>query len=480
MKITHVVAEIYPLANVGGYSKVLHSLTLSQSKNDIISVITPNYSGILIKYKKKVSKLKKINIIDNVNGNWQIQYATLTINKNLTIYLINNNDYYQFRTNVYGYTDDANRWAYLSFCALELIKQQIITTNVIHTHDWHTGILQNIKHQYYPELKIPVIFTIHNLKFQAMFDHHNSDLSKYDKWQKIPFFTNKRLQKLNFLKRAIKYADICVFVSNGYLNEVLNGINDELLLPLLVKNRQKLTFVLNRVDSNFNPQNCNIYKRYNKQTAKFKLENKLFLQKKLKLNISDNVPLLCFVGRLSEQKGIDMLVDVLHVILKNSNAQFIQLGGGDSSYIPKLHKLRQKFKNRVFIYGKSDFNITPQVYASCDICLIPSRFEPCGIVAMESQIFGCIPVVNATGGLNDTTINYLTNNSNATGFMFNDFNKDNFIFILSKALQLFNNKKKWSKLITNAMSTNFTWEKSADEYMNIYKNTLDYVSINKR
>jgi len=472
MNITHVVAEIYPLANVGGYSKVLHSLTKSQSKTNTVNIITPHYSGISSKYKEGISKAKKINVIDYTNGNWEIEYSILKIDENLTIFLINNNDYYKFRTNVYGYTDDANRWSYLSFCALELIKRQIVRSYVIHTHYWHTGILQNIKHQYYQELKTPVIFTVHNLKFQAMFDHRNSDLAKYDKWQKLPFFTNKRLQKLNFLKRAIKYADRCVFVSNGYLNEVLNGINDELLHKFLVKQQQKLTFVLNRIDGHFNPQNCKIYKNYDKQTFKFKNENKLFLQKKLKLNVTSHVPLLCFVGRLSEQKGIDILIDVLNVVLDNSNAQFVQLGGGDSNYIPKLHKLRQRFKNRVFIYGKTDFNITPQVYAASDICLIPSKFEPCGIVAMESQAFGCIPVVNATGCLKDTTINYLTDSVNATGFMFNNFDKDNFIFILSKALELFNNKKEWSKLVHNAMSMDFTWEKSADEYMRIYKNSI--------
>ena len=262
-------------------------------------------------------------------------------------------------------------------------------------------------------------------------------------------------------------------MSKGYLNEVLNGINDELLLPLIKKEESKLTYVLNRVDNNFNPNFSSIYKQYDKGTVIKKVENKTYLQKKLGLNVLKDAPLLCFVGRLSEQKGISLLVEVLDVVFRNTNAQFIQLGGGDSNYIPKLASLRHKYKKRVFIYGRSDFIITPQIYASSDICLVPSMFEPCGIVPMEAQIFGCVPIVNSTGGLNDTVVDYAVNKKNATGFMFSNFDKDNFVFTLGRALDLFNNKQEWNRLVQNAMSCDFSWDKSASEYMKIYKGILD-------
>jgi len=471
MNITHVVAEIYPLASVGGYSKVVHALTNRQSKSDRVNIITPYYSSIPKYLEKKVSRVYKFKA--TVSKTFNIEYATYSVDKNLTIYLVKNDDYFNFRTNVYGYTDDANRWAYLSFCALELINQDVIKSDIIHTHDWHTGILQNIKHEYYPDIKAPVVFTIHNLKYQAMFDHHNSDLRAYDKWQKLPLYNNIGLQKLNYIKRAIKYADSCVFVSKGYLTEVLNGVNDELLLPLLKKEKRKLTYVLNRVDSDFNPVKSDIFKQYNVKNYENKSNNKTYLQKKLGLTVGKQTPLICFVGRLSEQKGILLLIDTLDVILRNSNAQFIQLGGGDNNYIPKLIKLQNRYKGRVYIYGKSDFKITPQVYASSDICVVPSKFEPCGIVPMEAQIFGCVPVVNSTGGLNDTTIDYLDDKQAATGFIFKGFDKENFIFTLSKALELFNNKPEWERLIKNAMLQDFSWDKSACEYKKIYKHLIN-------
>ena len=473
MKITHVVAEVYPLASVGGYSRVVHALSNKQSEENIVSIVTPFYSGFSKDLINRISHPQKVKVLNPKLSSFEIEYSVLKINKNLTIYLIINKDYYQFRTNIYGYTDDANRWAYLSFCALELIKLKIIPTDVIHTHDWHTGILANIKKQYYHKLNIPVTFTIHNLKFQAMFDHRNSDLKNYDKWQSLGQFFEPELQKLNYLKRAIRYSDKCVFVSDGYLNEVLNGVNDELLNPLLIKNKQKLTSVLNRIDAQFNPFDINIHKNYNKNSIKLKEDNKLFLQKMLGLSMSNRTPLLCFVGRLDEQKGISLLIDALDVILRNSNAQFVQLGGGDSNYIPLLEGLAKKYKNRVYIYGKTDFNITAQIYASSDICLVPSKFEPCGIVPMEAQVFGCIPIVNSTGGLKDTTFDYHFNRAVATGFVFNDYDINNFIFKISSAIEVYNNIAEWKRLVINAMSQDYSWDKSAKEYMGIYKRVLD-------
>ena len=206
MKITHVVAEVYPLASVGGYARVIHALSNKQSENNVVNIVTPFYSNFAKDLKERLTQAKKLQVVNTKLDNFTFQYSVLKINKNLTIYLIINKDYYEYRTNIYGYTDDANRWAYLSFCALELIKQGGLQTDIIHTHDWHTGILANIKKQYYPKLNIPVIFTIHNLKFQAMFDHHNSDLQNYDRWQKLKQFFEPELQKLNYLKRAIRYS----------------------------------------------------------------------------------------------------------------------------------------------------------------------------------------------------------------------------------------------------------------------------------
>ncbi|MDA1337862.1 MAG: glycogen/starch synthase [bacterium] len=467
MKITHVVAEIYPLAAVGGYSKVVEALTEKQSEESTVNVITPYYSTIPSAIKRRISDIVSVSIKDN-GEIMIIEYAILKVSKNKTIFLIHNKDYYQYRTNVYGYTDDANRWAYLSYSALKLVEAGIIETDIIHTHDWHTGILQNFKDQYFPNLNISIVFTIHNLKFQAMFDHRSSDLQNYDKYQGLYDYKSTQLQKLNFLKRAIKYADRCVFVSKGYMDEVLSGINDELLLPILTKQKKNLSYVLNGVDQAFNPLDCNIYSKYDKHTFVKKNQNKEFLQKKLKLIVSNQVALICFVGRLTEQKGISLLIEILPVILRNSNAQFVLLGGGDSNYLPRLREIEKEFKGRVYIYGKSDFDIAPQVFASSDLCLVPSIFEPCGIVPMEAQIFGCEPIVHSTGGLKDTTIDYNLDKLKATGFVFKNNDKDNFVFIISQALELYQNKSEWQKIVTNAMSQDFSWDKSALEYMKIY------------
>ena len=472
MKITHVVAEIYPLAAVGGYSKVVEALTEKQSEENIVNIITPYYSSIPNYIKNDITKMQNMSVIDK-DTTLIIDYAILKISKNKTIFLIHHKDYYQYRTNIYGCTDDANRWAYLSYIALKLIEAGIIETDIIHTHDWHTGILQNFKDQYFPKLNIPVVFTIHNLKFQAMFDHRNSDLQNYDKYQDLYGYKSTQLQKLNFLKRAIKYADRCIFVSKGYMDEVLNGINDELLLPTLTKQKKNLSYVLNGIDQTFNPLDCKIYSKYDKHTYYKKNQNKEFLQKKLKLLVSKQVPLICFVGRLTEQKGISLLIKILPVILRNSNAQFVLLGGGDSNFLPKLREIEKKFKGRVYIYGKSDFDIAPQVFASSDLCLIPSIFEPCGIVPMEAQIFGCVPIVHSTGGLKDTTIDYNLDKLKATGFMFKNNDKDNFVFIISQALALYQNKPEWQRIVTNAMSQDFSWDKSALEYMKIYNKAVN-------
>ena len=466
MNILQVVAEVYPLASVGGYSKVVYSLSKElTNQGHKVTVVCPNYSFIPNNIKKQII-YDKVFVSKRIGP---IKYSQLTYN-NIDFLLIDHADYYQDRSNVYGYTDDANRWAYLSTVALEFIQEGMIIPDVIHVHDWHTGILSNIKSQNYKQVSQKTILTIHNLKYQAMFDHRNSDYKGYDIGQKIPFYNSSKLQKLNFLKRGIRYSDKVVFVSKGYLSEVVSGINDEGLGKILNLNKKKTSGILNGIDQNFNSKQSSIFKNYDYLSIKHKIDNKVYIQKKFKLQVDSSLPLVCYVGRLVEQKGVDLLIQSLDVILRNSNCQFVELGGGDNNYLPRFKDLEKEFKGRVYIHGKTDFNLAPQIFAASDICLVPSRFEPCGLVSMEASRFGAIPIVFDTGGLKDQVIPFNPLTLKGTGFVFKKHTTEDMVFEVSKALTLFTNKNVWQMIIKNTMqnSKNFSWEQSAKEYIKIY------------
>lgn len=479
LKILIVGAEVSPFASVGGFSRVTEALSKAmKSFGYDVRLMMPKFGFIDEgKYKTEVVYAG----LEVPTDQDEPRFLICNVKKHLTlddipVYFLENMEYYELRSNVYGYVDDPIRWALLCRGTLEFLKRGDWVPDVIHVNDWHTAVLPNYlvtKYLDCPKLAdVATILTIHNLRFQGNFDPlHVPELDFDDGRSPVASFFNERLPKQNFMRRGIIYADAVNTVSETYSREMLTPEFGEGLDKLLAEVRSKLFGIVNGID----------YQEYNPATDKFLVVNydfhhlekrplnKAALQKEFNLEQKPEVPVLGYVGRMDDQKGIDLAVEVLTPLLKDFNVQFVAVGGGDSKYTDLLRNLQQEFPKKVGTHLLPNFTLPRLVFSGADIMFMPSRFEPCGIVQLEAMRYGAIPVVRATGGLADTVENFDPLTGRGTGFVFKEFDKWAFFAQLVRALEVYNHKETWRELITRAMRKDFSWEASAKKYLDLYR-----------
>jgi len=485
LKILMVGAEVSPYANVGGYARVLAYLSKSLiTLGHDVRVFMPKFGSIdETKYPLKILK-KGLNVptdfIDGVESlTCNVKFYHIT--GEAPVYFLENMEYYEKRANVYGYSDDPLRWALLSRGVLEFLRQSDWIPDVIQLNDWHTGLAPNYLKTVYKEdpilSKIASVFTIHNLKFQGMFDHRNvSEMDFDDGHSPIEPLFSPRLSRLNFMRRGIIYADLVNTVSDTYAHEILTSEYGEGLDKLLLEMRGKLFGVVNGIDyEEFDPATDQyIDSNYDVNSIEDRTVNKIALQKEFGLPQDADIPILAFVGRLDSQKGIDLIFDITYPLMRDFNIQLVQVGGGDLSYIESFKKLQETFPKQVAVHTLPNFTLPRLVFAGADIGLFPSKFEPCGLVQMEYQRYGAIPVVRATGGLADTVVNFDPKTDTGTGFVFNDFDKWAFFAQVVRAIETYNHPKTWKILQKNAMKADFSWEGSAEKYVKLFNRALKF------
>lgn len=483
-KILLVGAECSPYATIGGFASVIGYLSRSLNAigNDV-RVFIPKFGFIdEEKYEiKTVYSGLKVPTGDEFVPEVICNVKSTTQN-GLTVYFLENQEYYEKRANVYGYSDDPTRWALLSRGVLEFIKTKIFVPDVIHTNDWHTGLVSNyIKTVYKKDpllSKIATVYTIHNLQFQGNFNHkHVSEMDFDDGKSPVASFFSEQLNKQNFMKRGIIYSDAVNTVSRTYSKEILTPEFGEGLDKLLLELKSKLFGIVNGLDyDEFNPATDNlIEKNYNLSTIEDRYENKKALQKEFDLEVTENSLVIGFVGRLDWMKGVDLIINTMYNLLRNYDIQFVQVGGGDGSIVEALQKLKAEFPDRVGIHPYPNFTLPRMLFAGCDCILYPSRFEPCGIVQIEAMRYGSIPIVRKVGGLADTVENFDSLEGTGNGFVFKDFNEFALYGEVVRAQEIFKNKSLWQSLITNAMQSDFSWEFSAREYERLYERASTFL-----
>ncbi len=395
---------------------------------------------------------------------------------NIITYFLENHEYYEKRANVYGYSDDPTRWALLSKGVLEFIRTGLFVPDVLHCNDWHTGIVANYmkttcaKDPCFEHMA--TVFTIHNLSYQGMFNHkYISELDYDDGKSAISSFFSPRLNKLNFMRRGILYADAINTVSKTYSKEILTSEYGEGLDKLLLELRGKLFGIINGIDyTEFDPSTDSlIEKNYDINSLDVRIENKRALQKEFDLPVKDKTLLLGFVGRLDFMKGVDLLVSTMHHVLEDFDVQFVEVGGGDGSIVELLKELKKSYPDKVGVNPYPNFTLPRLVFAGADCMLYPSRFEPCGIVQLEALRYGAIPIVRKVGGLADTVTNFDSEHGSGTGFIFDTFSEFSLFGQIVRAYEVFKNKSLWDTLQKNAMACDFSWKHSAVEYLKLYE-----------
>ncbi len=485
LKILVVAVEAAPYATVGGFSRVVDSLSkaLLKSGNDV-RIFMPKF-GFLdeTRYKTKmVIEGLRVPTSDPDNPELICNVKLHVLPNGVPTYFLENMEYYEKRANVYGYSDDPTRWALLSRGALEFIKSyESFLPDVIHCNDWHTGILPNYQKTLYKDdskvSDIATLFTIHNLTIQGIVDFNNGSEMDFDDGKSdIASFFSENLAKQNFMKRGIVYADAVNTVSPTYSKEILTSEFGGGLDKLLMEMRSKLYGVLNGLDfAEFDPATDeHIEKNFDIYSLDRRAANKIALQKEFGITVSSDKPLLGFVGRLDYQKGVDLIIESLFHLIKEFDVQFIQVGGGDVNIVNSLKELKEAFPKNVGLHPIPNWTLPRLMFAGCDMILYPSRFEPCGIVQLEAMRYGAIPIVRKVGGLADTVENFNPETGKGTGFVFEDYNLISFYGQLVRAVETFKHKDTWRVIQKNAMREDFSWFHSAFEYVKIYKRAIEF------
>lgn len=486
LRILFVAAEVAPFASVGGLSQVMYFLPRAvQALGHNVTVCMPKY-GTIDEKKHHITLYRKdlkvptglTSGVTELVCNVKVKKGT---KKDPTIYFLENMEYFEKRANVYGYSDDPTRFALLCRGVLEFIIKEKLDFDLIHINDWHTSYLANYaKNEYQDHQRIKksaIVLTIHNLAHQGLKDFRYMLPTEFDNGQGAlaPFFSN-RLNSQNALKRGIIFSDLVNTVSERYAREILKTEYGQGLDQLLKQLRGKLYGVLNGLDyDDFNPSTDTLIKyNYTPATLSERLKNKIELQKEFDLELDPTIPVLAFSSRLDSQKGMELITKVLPYLLQEEKVQFIILGEGDNKYREFFRDLEIRYPKRVGTHLMANWQLPRKLFAGADMLLLPSKFEPGGIVVMEAMRYGAVPVVRETGGLSDIVDDFDISQNKGTGFTFTEYNELAFYSALIRALEIYKSAKMWQGIVKRAMQADFSWKTSAEKYINLYKRAIDY------
>jgi len=480
MQILFTAFEADPFMKTGGLADVAGSMPSSVAKlgegNVDIRVMLPKYSGIPEEY---VSQMKELCYF-YVDLAWRHEYCGILYLelKGVTYYFLDSEHYF-YRKQLYGDGDDAERIAFFSKACLEAcLHIRDFSPDIIHCNDWHTCLVPVYLREFYMETKLSrakTVFTIHNLKFQGIFDPyiigdilglHNTPADvQLRQWVGSGCCAN-------FLMGGCLYADVITTVSPTYAQEICMPYYGEGLDWLFSKRHDSLTGILNGIDCDtWNPQTdaClkdNGYTNYGPDSLDQKVRNKLAFQKEAGLPVNPDVPLFAIISRLTEQKGLDLVTYLLPHFVE-SEMQLAVLGIGDYQYEEAFGWYAQHYPDKIAALIKFDNSVSHKLYAAADVMMVPSRFEPCGLTQLISMRYGTIPLVRETGGLKDTV-------NETNGFSFLTFNADDMKLAVDCALDTWYNKPDiWREKQLAGMNADHSWNAAAQQYLQLYTDLID-------
>ncbi len=476
MKILLVSSEVEPFAKTGGLADIAGSLPLAlKSLGCDTKIFTPYYretkkGGFNIKLIKKD--------IETELGNASFDFSLYHCKKDrVDFYFIEREEFFN-RDFLYGtpsgnYPDNAVRFAFFANAVLRSAQTLNFKPDIIHCNDWQTALIPfYIKYKlkdldFFKDTK--TLFTVHNLAYQGLFAKEAMPQVGVS----YEFFTMDTLEfygNFSFIKSGLLYSDAISTVSKGYAKEMLTKEHGCGLEGLLKLRKGDIYGIINGVDySQWNPETDKFIKtHYDKKFLQNKAGCKQDLLEQTKLDVPLNAPLLGVIGRLAHQKGIDIIADSMKDIIE-LGCNLIILGAGDEKYQKLLTALAEKYPKNLSVRIAFDNPLAHKIEAGCDMFLMPSRYEPCGLNQMYSLKYGTIPVVRATGGLDDTIIDYTQNPKDGNGFKFKGANPKDFLSALKRAVSVYKNRGDWQKLMIRAMGFDFSWKNSAQEYIELYE-----------
>jgi starch synthase len=487
VRILFATTEAVPFCKTGGLGDVCGSLPPELARLGHKPVV------ILPAFRQALSSGRPI---ESTDVRFEVPIGRKTVSgtflrsslpgSDVPVYLVHQPQYYDrpelYRTNGHDYKDNCERFVFFSRAVLEAVTHLDLGTELIHCHDWTTGLvpayLKTELAGIPPYDSIRSLLTIHNIAYQGNFWHWDMELTgidwKYFNWRQMEFYGN-----LSFLKSGLAFADALATVSPRYAEEIQRAPLGSGLEGILQHRHADLFGIINGVDYNeWNPE-IDSYLGSNKYGINNFVEGKRACKAALQLEVglppAPDRPLIAMIGRLADQKGFDLVTKLIPQWVPAANAQWVILGTGEPRYHQLLAELAQKYPGKVAVRLGFVNELAHRIEAGADIFLMPSRYEPCGLNQLYSLKYGTVPVVRATGGLADTITNYTADSlaaGKANGFSFDDYTTAALADALERACRTYADRPTWHQLIRTGMQQDWSWRHSAQEYSRLYERTL--------
>ena len=489
LRVVIAASEAVPFSKTGGLADVAGALakSLDQSGHDV-TLILPDYFTL----RQNNSTLPLISdtglrfsiLMNGTIVSGAVNWTTLP-NSGVRVLLVRQPEYFDrrqlYQEHGQGYIDNCERFSFFSRGVLEICRQMILRPDVIHTNDWQTGLINGLLQTQYngrPGFeRTASVITLHNMAYQGRFWHFDMPLTGMD-WKHFNHNQMEAWGDLNLLKTGIAFADQITTVSPTYATEICTPEGGYGLEGLLMHRRDDLVGILNGIDDEvWNPEtDQHLPARYSRETVRDgKPQCKAHLQKRMNLDQRADVPVLGMVSRMADQKGFDLITEAASRILSH-DLQLVFLGTGDPMYEGQLRDLASRYPGKVAAEIGFDESLAHQIEAGADMFLMPSRFEPCGLNQMYSLRYGTVPIVRKVGGLADSVVNFETEIESiqtATGFVFAEYSKDLLAETIEKAIALYRQPEIWKRIVDNGMSRDWSWSRSALEYVSVYRKAME-------
>ena len=471
-KVLFVTAEAIPFASSGGLGEVASSLPAALcAKGADVRVVMPLYRTVGQQYRREMTTLYE----STVPVAWRQEYCGIRmLQYNGVIYYFIDNEHYFGRTAMYGCYDDGERYAFFCRAVCEMMWQVHFFPDVLHANDWQCALSVIYLRQFYRDRpgygSVRTLYTIHNIEYQGVFGTENyTDLFGLDRQLYGDLLYHG---DLNLTKGAIVCADRVSTVSPRYAQEICTAGYAEGLHHILEQYRYKLCGILNGIDTrSYDPaQDSALPVRYTADDPDGKAHNKSHLQQELGLPISQNTFLIAMISRLVPHKGLDLVSCVIREVLC-ADVQFVVLGTGDRRYEQFLCDLQSQYPQKVRSIQRFDRELSRRIYAGADLFLMPSRSEPCGLSQMIASRYGTVPLVRETGGLADSVRWYDRESGEGNGFTFASYNAHDMLHVIWQALGVYlYDRDRWQALSRKIMEIDFSWSRSAESYLSLYRN----------
>jgi starch synthase len=477
-KVLIAASEVAPFAKTGGLADTIASMPKALEKVGAeVSVVMPKYSTV----DEKKYKLKKVGETFSVPMSGQMVEVSVKTAKmpgtKTTMYFIECEKYFE-RDEIYGnYGDNDERFALFSRAVVEMLKTVNYKPDVIQCNDWQTALIPaylKVLHgndEFYTG--VSTVMTVHNIAYQGNFPAETMEKVGLP-WN---IFTPSGVEywgQLSYLKAGLVYADLINTVSETYAREIQTSHEyGQGMEGVLAARSNDVYGILNGIDYDvWNPAKDEMIKStYDDSDLRGKSRCKKTLQKDLDLG-SENVPLIGMVTRLEDQKGFDLVAAALDHMM-SMDVQVVVIGTGQPHYEEMLRHAAERYHGKLAVNLTHDEEMAHQIYAGSDMLLMPSRFEPCGLGQMVAFKYGTLPVAHNTGGLADTIVDYTRDPDQGSGFLFDEYNVGSMVDALNRAIELYENKRKWNSIVKRIMSLDYSWKQSASKYLELYERAME-------